>query len=135
MGNKGMSIDECVSKAQEYISINGQCLLLFDMIGSKKYDSYETRNPLQKRLIAMTKDITEKFSDNFPLSNINCLVRYEKGFEFLLGDGSWAAIDDASVIPKIAEYQKEKYPDIPLRWGVAIDGFHEEGIKIVKLLP
>lgn len=124
-----MTIEECVSRAQEYISINGQCLLLFDMIGSRRYSD---TNGLLKRLNAMRMDLNSRFSQYFPLSNINCLIRYEKGFEIPLGDASWAAINDSSVIPEIIQYQKSNYPDIPLRWGIARDGFDEEGTKIAK---
>ena len=129
---KGFSIDECVEKAARYISENGSCLLLFDVIGSRKYDTYETRNTLQQRIFAMAKDINSRFDRYFPLSNINCICDYEKGFEKILGDGSWAAINDASVIPEIIQYQKTHYPDVPLYWGVAIDGFDDEGMKLVK---
>lgn len=47
-------------------------------------------------------------------------------------DGSWAGINNAEVIPKIIDYQRTEYFDVPLYWGVARDGYDARGTRIVK---
>lgn len=127
--SKGMSIDECVKNAETFIQNNGICLLLFDVKGSSNYD-----NPtdLINRLYDMMKDLNKKFGKYFPEHKLAVSFRKEKGFKFLLGDASWTGINSADVIPEIISYQKNKYPDIDLYWGVAIDGYDEERTKIAK---
>ncbi len=125
---KGSSIEDCVKEAEKIISKYGICLLLFDVKNSKGFDNGQR---LQKQLESMIKDLNEKFSKYFPETDIATYVRKERGFMVLLGDGSWAGIDSSEAIKKIVEYQKENYPDIPLYWDVAKDGF-DERTKIVR---
>lgn len=127
--SKGLSVEDCVSKAEKLISEQGACLLLWDVIGSS---NYEDRNKLSKDLFVMMKDFNKKFSKYFPKNSLATLTREEIGFECLLGDGAWAGINSSKVIPEIIEYQKQKYPSIHLYWGIAKDGWDEEGLKVVK---
>jgi len=127
--SKGLSIDECVKRADELISKNGVCLLLWDVKGSSKF---EDRNKLQIDLFAMMKDLNKKFSEYFPKNTLATMIREEIGFWGPLGDGSWAGINSARIIPEIINYQKENYPNIPLYWGIAEDGWDKEGLKVVK---
>jgi len=127
--NKGLSIEECVDKAREYITDQGICLLLFDVKGSRKV---KDQNNLQNRLEIMMQDLNSKFSDYFPENSLAAPTRIEKGFQVLLGDGSWAGINHTDIIPEIYDYQKTNYPDIPVYWGVAKDGFDKEGVSVVK---
>jgi len=126
---KGLTIDECVEKAEEIISQQGQCLLLFDVKGSRKVPD---RNKLTLDLIEMIKDISTQFDEYFPENTLAVYGRQEKGFMHLLGDASWTGINSSEAIPKIVQYQRENYPEIPLAWGVAIDGYDQEGMKLVK---
>jgi hypothetical protein len=125
---KGMSVEECVEKAEKLISKHGICLLLFDVKNSR---GFADREKLRINLLNMMKDLNEKFRDYFPENNLTSPTK-RKGFEDLLGDGSWAGIDFPYAIEEIINYQKEAYPKIELYWGIAKDGFDEEGIKIVK---
>lgn len=131
--NKGLSIEECVDKAREYITDQGICLLLFDVKGSRKV---KDRNNLQNRLKIMIQDLNFRFSDYFPENSLASPIlgasTNEKGFQVLLGDGSWAGINHADIIPEICDYQKTNYPDIPVYWGVAKDGFDDENMGLVK---
>lgn len=113
-------IDECPEK---------QCLLLFDLVGSKQYDS---RSELQQDLKAMTSYFNSKFAECFPTSNIGNLVDYQKGFQYILGDGSWAVINDPTTAKNIIEYHDGRFPHIPVRWNVARDGFDNDNIEIVR---
>ncbi len=124
-----MSLETCVSKAKEFISENKVCLLLFDMVGSSKI---KDKKGLVNRLSSMMKDLNETFKDYFPEHELAVYTRKERGFPFLLGDGSWTGINSAEIIPKIIEYQKKNYPDIPLYWAVARDGYDKENVKIVR---
>ena len=126
---KGMSIDECVELADNFIRNQGMCLLCFDVKNSRGFkDSKE----LVKRLNHMMNDINQNFANYFPEQCLANYVRVEKGFQTLLGDGSWAGINSSEIIPKIIEYQKNKYSNIPLYWGVARDGFDCERIKLLR---
>lgn len=129
MPQKGKSIEECVKKAKKYIQKKGICLFLFDVKDSRKACN---RNELNNLLIKMMEDLNFKFEEYFPENYLATYTRKEKGFEILLGDGSWAGINNAEIIPKIIDYQKIEYPDIPLYWGVAKNGWDTEGTKIVK---
>ena len=120
---KGLTTDECVKKARNYIKKYGQCLLWFDVVRSRDFPD-ATR--LVQRLKAMMKGLNYKFGKHFPKNHLAVIFRTEKGFQILFGDCSWAGINNAEIIPEIIKYQKEKYPDISLWWGIAKDGYKEE---------
>jgi len=126
---KGMSVDRCVRNAKDFIKNQGACLLLFDV---KKSESFKNSSELVNSLLSMMEDINQEFGGFFPENNLAVYSRKEKGFQFLLGDGSWAGINRPDIIPRVIEYQKNKYPDIPLYWSVARDGYDKENVKIVK---
>ncbi len=125
---KGMSLEQCINSAREIISQQGKCLLLFDVKDSKSKD----RQELGEHLEEMMKDLNQKFQAYFPEHNLAVYSRKEKGFQFLLGDGSWTAINSAEIISLIIKYQREKYPLLILYWGVAKDGYDEPHVRIVK---
>lgn len=123
---KGLTVDECVKKAREYISKNRMCLLVFDVRGSRKFLD---QRRLNKVLLPMIEDINDKFSRYLPRVGP---FGNKTGFsDLFFGDSSWAIINDAEIIPKIIEYQKEQYPDIPLHWGIAKDLLDQEGTALV----
>lgn len=128
---KGISVEECVKKAESLIKKNGTCLFLFDVKGSKKY-SIEGRQKLQYQLIDMITGINTEFDEYFPQNNLALLVEEEKGFNSLLGDGSWVGINNSAVIPKITDYIKKNYSNIEFHFNVAKDGFDEKALKTVK---
>ncbi|MFP4117452.1 MAG: hypothetical protein ACLFTR_00860 [Candidatus Woesearchaeota archaeon] len=128
---KGRTIDDCVEVASDLIEKKGICLLLFDVVASRKYSPGD-RYLLQQELRAMMDDLNHEFDEYMPEHDIAVYGRREKGFTYLLGDGSWAGISDSSVITEIVNYQKTRYPDIILQWDVASDGYDRENIKIVR---
>lgn len=125
---KGMSVDKCVEKAQGLIKKNGVCLLLFDVENSGKVKNRRRLNEILERMMA---DLNYKFYDYMPKHELATYQRREKGFQILLGDASWAGINSSEIIPEIIKYQREKYPQIPLHWGVAENGY-DEATRIVK---
>jgi len=120
---KGLTVEECVKKARKYIKKYGTCLLWFDVVRSRDFSD---TTKLVMRLKVMMQDLNHKFGKYFPKNNLAVIFRTEKGFQVLHGDCSWAGINNAEIIPEIIRYQKEKYPDIPLWWGVAKDGYKDE---------
>jgi len=126
---KGMTLDECLIKAEKFISENEKCLLLFDVVNSK---TSSNRNQLNKDLQIMMSDLNQKFENYFPEHDLAVYNRTEKGFTYLLGDGSWTGINSVEIIPKIIEYQKINFPFILLYWSVAKNGYDEENLKIVR---
>ena len=125
---KGKTIEVCVSKANKYILENGMCLFIFDVQGSKKYID---RQELQTQLINIIKELNLEFDKYFPENNLATMSRQEKGFFNLLGDGSWAAINDSEVISMITKYLQDNYPNIQFYFDVARDGY-DEAVNLVK---
>ncbi len=121
-------LEKIVKDAQEFIAERGVCLLLFDVNHSRYHPD---RYGLQEKLLKMMDDLNHEFDAYFPKHDLAIRSRKEKGFEYLLGDGSWAGVNSADVIPEIIEYQRTHYPDIDLRWGVARDGYDDSRTKIV----
>ena len=128
---KGITIDECVKKAQDLIDKNGICLFLFDVKGSKKY-STEDRQKLQIELINLIKDMNIEFDDYFPKNNLATVTREEKGFYLLLGDGSLVAINNSEVIPKITDFINQKLPNVSFHYNVACDGYDQKAMTTIK---
>ena len=126
---KGMSLEECIEFANEFIAEQGKCLLLFDVVNSR---NLKDRKLLNRKLKMMMGNLNQKFNNYFPEHDLAVYGRLEKGFQFLLGDGSWTAINSTRIISEIIEYQKNTYPNIPLYWGVSKNGYDEENIKIVR---
>ena len=129
MKKKGMSIEDCISRAEKIISKHGICLLLFDVVGSRNYND---RNALQIELKKFMHSINKKFSIYLPKNNLATLSKDEKGFQYLLGDSSWAGINSAKIIKDIINYQKENFPNFSLYWAVAKDRYDNIGISLVK---
>ena len=83
--SKGLSIEECIKRADELISKNGVCLLLWDVKGSR---NFEDVNGLSIQLFKMMEDLNKKFSEYFPKNTLATMTREEVGFWGPLGDGS-----------------------------------------------
>ncbi|PIN99662.1 hypothetical protein COT72_05280 [archaeon CG10_big_fil_rev_8_21_14_0_10_43_11] len=117
---KGMSLEACVERAQEYITEQGACLLIFDVKNSRAHDDL---NALYKTVDAFRADVNKTFKAYLPKNVLSTLVREETGFEMRWGDASWAAINNPQVILDIIAYQKKEYPLLELHWAIAKDGF------------
>ena len=126
---KGMSAEECVKRAEKIISEKGICLLLFDAVNST---GSKNRKALNLRLSEFMEDANSKFREYFPEHNLAAAARTERGFRYLLGDSSWTGINSARAIHEIIDYQIRNYPDLPLYWGVAEDGYDDMAARIAK---
>jgi hypothetical protein len=80
----------------------------------------------------MVDDLNVIFDDFLPENNLTTHGRVEKGFNIILGDGITAAITDSEVIPLADEFLKTYYEHIPLRYSVAVDGYHRGRIALIK---
>ncbi len=125
---KGLSLEDCVERARHYIDKNGMCLLLFDVKGARYHPD---RRRLVSDLKSMMYDLNTRFDEYLPVNDLGVYGEFQKGFCSLLGDGSWAGIDDHSAVSEIINYQEREYQEIKLYWGIAEDGYDREGIKIV----
>ena len=126
---KGITIDECIKKADKYIKSYGSCLLLFDVKDSKKYPN---RRELRDQLISLTTELNFEFKDYFPENDWAVKCRMEKGFTYLYGDGSWAGINNSEAIIKITNYINQKMPSTKFNFDVARDGYDSPDLKIIK---
>ena len=127
---KGISIEQCVLKAEKYIKEKGECLFLFDVKGSKKYPTPE-RQELQEKLFQIIHELNNNFGQYFPENNLRTLVYKDIGPQ-LIGDGSIVGINNADVIPKIIEYLKENCPEVSFHYNVARDGWDDEAMRTIK---
>ncbi len=108
---KGLTIEECVRRAEKFIGSQSVCLLLYDIKGSR---NFEVNEFIQK-------------SKYMPKNDLDFRGIFKKGFQIYRGDGAVAGINSAEIIPEIVNYQKKMFPDVQLYWSVAKDGFDKEG--------
>ncbi len=126
---KGVSVDECIKKADKYINQNGSCLFLFDVKDSRVNPN---RQQLQEQLINLMAVLNTEFEQYLPENNLMVSVRQEKGFSSLFGDGSWAGINNSQVIEKIIDFIHQKMPSVEFYFDVAQHGYDSPNLKIVK---
>ena len=124
-----LTIDQCVARAEAYIQQNGACLMLMDVIGSRQFMDDERRN---QDFVAMIHQLNQQFDEYLPENNLTAIDRTEKGFHIIMGDAVTGGISDSRVIPAVAEFAETNYPHIPLRYGIAKDGYDNEGIALIK---
>lgn len=126
-----LSVEQCVESADKLIAEYGECLFLVDIINATD-NKKEMRTELYKMLKAFTEEVNELFSEYLPPNNLAVgTYRTETGFYYFLGDGTWAGINDSAVISKIIQFKNDFYPDLPLHYGVAKDGWAKE-MSLVK---
>ena len=75
----------------------------------------------------MKESLNTKFSEYMPENDLDFKTIFKKGFQIQGGDAAVAGINSAEIIPEIVNYQKEMFPDVPVYWSVARDGFDKEG--------
>lgn len=124
-----LSISECVEHAEAYIQANGICLLVMDVVGSKHFADWQS---FKHDFQCMIDDLNFIFADFLPENDLTSHNRLEKGFNIILGDGVTGAITDSEIIPLVAEYVGEYFAHIPLRYGIAKDGYDRRGIALIK---
>ena len=124
-----LSLPECVARADELIEKNGICLMLMDIIGSRRFfhDSQFRRD-----FSVLISDLSYLFEEYLPEHSLIVADRPEQGFNIVLGDGVAAGINSSTVIPLVAEYTETFYPHIPFRYGVAEDGWDKPNIALLK---
>lgn len=112
-----MDLEQCVALAKEIIEEQGVCLLAFDIIGS------QTDSP---RLAFAGWDMADHLSNLFarymPHNTLANMVDVQKGFR-TVGDLGYAGINHPDAVREIIKYCTFAYPEIPLRWGVGLDGW------------
>lgn len=125
---KGLSINDCVKKADKYIKKNGVCLLLLDVKGSSKY-----KNPdeLTANMMKMVKELNAKFEQYLPENYLTARYREKNGFSITHGDAIWAEINNSEVIMETKKYLDENYSQIAFYWGIAKDGWDKEGLSVI----
>lgn len=124
---QGLSIEECVRRAEKFIELRGMCLLLLDMKESRTIvPEYKGR---RDKLTEIVTDLNQSFADYFPQNDLAVLSRIESGFRIFRGDSAMAGINSSDIIPEIIQYQEKNYPEAPLYWSVAEDGYDDEGFS------
>lgn len=126
---KGVTVDECIKKADKFIKSKGICLFLFDVKDSRKYSN---REELRNQLLSLRTELNSEFGDYFPENDLAVKYRMEKGFTYFYGDGSWVGINNSEAIIKITNYINQKMPSTKLYFDVARDGYDSPNIEIIK---
>jgi hypothetical protein len=115
---KGMSLEECLEKAEKYISEQGMCYLAFDVQESSKM----SRDFFYKKISSLKKDINKNFMKYFVGDVFGENSRGIRGYlEISRGDSAGTYISSPKAIKEIIDYTKKNYPDFPLKWAVAKD--------------
>lgn len=125
-----LTVDQCVEKARALIAENGICLFIIDGEHFSSPIAEEHQSKFQL-LFKFIDEINAAFKEDFPENQLAAFGRTEKGFQFFLGDASWAGITDAEVIRKIARIKDDEYPELELHYGVAADAW-SDGIELIK---
>lgn len=124
--------EECISRAQRYISEAGMCLLIMDIVRSRSYSQGGSQHNPINRLMELAEELNGRFADHLPENSLTVgESRVDQGFQVQLGDAMWGAIDSAAIIPDIFALIDESYADLELHYGVARDGW-DEGMALVK---
>ena len=124
-----LSIPECIARADELIEKNSMCLMLMDIIGSKKFYN---DSQFRRDFFVLTSDLSYLFEEYLPEHNLVVTDKVERGFNIILGDDVIAAINDSAVIPLVAEYTETFYPRITFRYGIAKDGWDRKNIALLR---
>jgi len=127
---KGVTVDECIKKANKFIKSSGSCLFLFDVKDSRI--KYPNRQEFLNQLVDLTTGLNSEFEQYLPENNLMVSTRREKGFNHLYGDASWAGINNSKVIIKIVDYIYQKMPLTQFYFDIARDGFDSPNLKIAK---
>jgi hypothetical protein len=127
---KGLSLEECARRAEKYIAERGLCLIIMDVKNSGAYSSEEWPG-FSDRLNAMMQDINHKFAEYLPRHDKYNSVKRIKGFVREFGDRFVGGINASEAVNLIYNYQTTKYPDVPMHWSVARDGWDDEGFSHV----
>lgn len=125
---KGLPINKCVEKANNYISQYGLCVLVFDVVCSGK--AGDDREKLRIDLDAMIENINSGFERYLPENSIIISTKKSKGFEIVCGDAGCGTVNSEKAVEEIIKYQRKNYKSIKLRWGIAKDGYDKEGMRI-----
>ena len=120
---KGLPPKQCTARAEQILQEQDLCLLLFDVKDSKNIKD------LNKKLHVMIEDIYLTFEEYLPRNDLGVPQDFIKGFRIFRGDSGYAAINSIDAISEIQKYQKEKYPEIELYWGIAKDGLDDNGFN------
>lgn len=124
--------DECISRAQRYISEAGMCLLIMDIVHSRSYPQRDSKHNPISRLMELAEELNSRFADHLPENSLTVgESRIDRGFQVQLGDAMWGAIDSAAIIPEIFALIDDRYADLELHYGVARDGW-DEGMVLVR---
>ena len=126
--DKGLSIDECVRRAHAILKEQPAYLLLYDVDGSRHY-----KEGINGHLHALNEDLNKAFAAYLPSSDLRVHGEFDQGFRIIRGDSGVGALDEASIIPSIAEYQRREHPHLTLHWSVARDGYDDEGFSHIGL--
>lgn len=124
-----LSLQELRAKATEILKQQHHFLLLYDVIGSKRFVKEYGSAGLYHHLHGFHSEINKRFKKLIVPWNI-AIGRTLPRFDTILGDGGGAYFSDPSVIEQILELAK-RLP-FKLRWAIAKDGWDESGTKILK---
>lgn len=127
---KGISIGDCIEKAQVLIDRNGLCLFLVDIKESKNL-SVQSRQDVYKAFSTVLQEIETQDAAYLPAHQAIAGIRTDQGF-YRIGDAAIAGINHTQVITDTAESLRLGLPDVAFHYNVAIDGFDDEAIRTIR---
>lgn len=125
-----LTLEQSVERATDLIAEHGQCLFIVDLVHSSKLPEAERLEQFAL-LSNFRARATELFAASMPENTLAVPNRIEKGFSEGLGDASWAAIDDPSLVEKLMELKDREFPKLKLHYGIAADAW-SPGIELIR---
>lgn len=108
-----MSLERCVSLAENYVHEQGFCILAYDVVGSSQMDL----NFFLSARDALRDDLNLRFKEYFHKGFGTYGVR--DSFDIYSGDKASACIGSAEGVRQIITFHTENYFSFPVRWAVA----------------
>jgi len=118
-----------ITQAEKWINQQGFFLLIYDVIGSRKFAEEYGYKKLFGELWKFHKKINRKFQKIIVVHEIGLGNKLSR-FRTILGDGGGAYFSDKNVIAPIIAIAEEILP-FKLRWAIAQDGWDK---KLKKFL-
>lgn len=115
----GLTIEECVGRAERFIEMNGRCYLAMDVIGSSRMDT----DLFYEKIAQVEKEINENFMQYF-LGDVHWgrSAGMKGYFEICRGDKLGTYVNSAEAVEELINFYEKNYSDFPARWAVGKEG-------------
>lgn len=124
---KGLSIEQCVERAERILEVSSLCLFQIDLVDSRMdVMGYE-----HARMQGFIGSVNATFAARLPVYSIARYGVAEQGMAGLVrGDEAYVGVDSPNLIVDIVDFKEIEYPELKLHYGVAVDGWDKDGFSL-----